>query len=468
MGVLHVILVISLVGYVLVRTAFYSGGSSRRGRSFPVHIMLLGVGLICIGAIGVFFGRLIKAAVSRQREYLADSASVQFTRNPSGLAGALKKIGGYALGSRIRSPRAEEASHMYFGNGLRASIFDLLATHPPLHLRIKRLEPSFNGTYPCVGPVSATAREAEFKRPTPKSHLEAIRRRREAAAGGERMPFDPGTALAAIGTIAATQLEYAASLRQAVPEPVAGEVRNPFGARAVVCGMLLDEDSRVRQRQWQALQEHADPRVLEILQRLQPHLTTLGPALRLPLAAMAMPALRGLSDSQFKSFCDLVQRLAKADEKINLFEYCLHRLILNSLTPHFGLAPRRLVQYYDLKAVGNDCRLLLSALAYAGQRDTAAAERAFAAGCAKLRTGRRELKFDLLPRSQLRLELIDTALDRLAQSSPAIKRIVLDACATMVEADGRITVQEFELLRTIADTLDCPMPPVLPESVRNQ
>jgi len=100
--------------------------------------------------VGLFFGHLIKSAVARQREFLADAAAVQFTRNPMGLANALKKIGGVAHGSRIRSPLAEEASHMFFGNGLRGAWFGIFATHPSLKKRIKLLDPNFDGPFPQV------------------------------------------------------------------------------------------------------------------------------------------------------------------------------------------------------------------------------------------------------------------------------------------------------------------------------
>ncbi len=137
MGLIFGILCLTVIGRVLIRT---------RGRKNPLP--LLGLALIIIGFAGVFFGRLIQAAVSRQREGLADASSVQFTRNPAGLAGALKKIGGLEQGSKLKSPRAEEASHLFFANGVGESFFGLLATHPPLIERIRALDPSFDGKFP--------------------------------------------------------------------------------------------------------------------------------------------------------------------------------------------------------------------------------------------------------------------------------------------------------------------------------
>ncbi len=144
MGLIFGILCLTVVGRVLLRT---------RGTKNPLP--LLGLALIVIGGIGVLFGRLIQAAVSRQREFLADAASVQFTRNPDGLAGALKKIGGLSSGSKLESPHAQEASHLFFANGLRSSVSGLMATHPPLEERIRALDPAFDGEFPTVTPVIA-------------------------------------------------------------------------------------------------------------------------------------------------------------------------------------------------------------------------------------------------------------------------------------------------------------------------
>ena len=160
MGLIFGILCLTVVGRVLLRT---------RGRKNPLP--LLGLALVIIGWVGVFFGRLIQAAVSRQREFLADASAVQFTRNPGGLAGALKKIGGLASGSQLTSAHALEASHLFFANGMRNSLFGIMATHPPLPERIRALDPSFDGKFPvvavedAVGPSRASAKSAADSSP---------------------------------------------------------------------------------------------------------------------------------------------------------------------------------------------------------------------------------------------------------------------------------------------------------------
>src|SRR6059036_938142 len=141
MGLIFGILCLAVIGRVLLQTR---GRSSRDRNPLPV----LGLALLLIGWIGVFFGRLIQAAVSRQREFLADASSVQFTRNPSGLSGALQKIGRWSFGSQIESPHADQASHMFFGNGVSEPLFGLMATHPRIADRIRAIDPSWDGKFP--------------------------------------------------------------------------------------------------------------------------------------------------------------------------------------------------------------------------------------------------------------------------------------------------------------------------------
>ena len=139
MGVLFGIMVLGLIGRLIVRGGYHTSiVSSRRDRGTPV-VLIVGLGLVILGGIGVFFARLIKAGVSRQREYLADASAVQFTRQSEGIANALKKIGGYADGSSITAADPEEVSHMLFGSGSRLA--GLFATHPPLTKRIQALDP---------------------------------------------------------------------------------------------------------------------------------------------------------------------------------------------------------------------------------------------------------------------------------------------------------------------------------------
>ena len=170
------LLVLALLGRLMMEIGFNSSGrrSSKEGGGAGILIGISGAAIMASGYLGVLMGNLIKSAVSRQREYLADSSAVQFTRNPEGLSGALKKIGALSSGSRLVSPHADEASHMFFGNGMRQSWFSITSTHPPLLERILLLEPSFDGDYSEVKfneRRSSTAKpKASKQQPMPGHH----------------------------------------------------------------------------------------------------------------------------------------------------------------------------------------------------------------------------------------------------------------------------------------------------------
>jgi Zn-dependent protease with chaperone function len=134
-ALLNGILILGIIGGGLMRGSMFSRSRDRGA------LIALGIGLLVIGYGGTFFGQLIKAAVSRQREYLADASAVQFTRSTQGIANALKKIGAHSTGSRIESPQADENSHLFFG-AIR-SFSSMMATHPPLEARIKALDPNW-------------------------------------------------------------------------------------------------------------------------------------------------------------------------------------------------------------------------------------------------------------------------------------------------------------------------------------
>ena len=228
MGVLFGILLIGLTGYILLRSS--SGyrvrddrDDDRGGRNV---LPLIGLALYVIGYVGVFFANLIKSAVSRQREFLADASAVQFTRNPDGIAGALKKIGALSAGSTIREPRAEEASHMFFGSaGGAGQLFGLLATHPPLVERIRRLDPSFDGDFSKV-------------RLDPPGDELGIRPTAARQPRARSFAFNPAEAVAQVGTIAAPQILYAAGLLEDLSPAIAAQAHDPLGAQALVLALL--------------------------------------------------------------------------------------------------------------------------------------------------------------------------------------------------------------------------------------
>ena len=461
MGLIFGILCLTVIGRVLLQT---------RGKKNPLP--LLGLALIVIGWIGVLFGRLIQAAVSRQREFLADASAVQFTRNPSGLAGALKKIGGIEGGSELQAAHAEEASHFFFANGMRNRFFGF-ATHPPLIERIRALDPSFDGKFPSVvlpdtpaevSPPPLPGLSPLAPPPPPPSHQAAQPPplpvvRPPPLPGAPAVVMQPAI-IADIGQPRTEHLQYAIDLHAAVPPSLQDAARDPLGAHALVCAFLLADDESARKKQLEELGRATSDGVRQETIRIWPDVQGVPPQARIPLVDLALPALRRLSSAQFEQFRAAVNTLVASDSETDLFEYMLQKIVMRHLETRFYPERRPVTQFYDLRPLARDCGVLLSATAYAGQDDPAQARAAFAQGAESLgRIARCEIPW--LPPDECALPHLDRALDRFSQSVPQIKKNVLNACAQTVAADGLIQPREAELLRAVADALDCPVPPFL-------
>ena len=442
MGVLHGILIIGIIGYFLFRSAMWSSMARRSRDNSGMAFLALGVGLIAIGSLGTFFGNWIKASVSRQREFLADASAVQFTRNPLGLAGALKRIGGLAEGSLIASPNAPEASHLFFGQALRGGLQSIFATHPPLGERIARLDPSFAAE-------QSTKAGAGAAQAVGVSGVAAL-----APAAVEPARLAVEHAVRDIGTPTPAHLAYAGELVRSLPEPLRHAAHEAYGARAVVYSLVIDADPQARTRQLARLDGFAEPGVADLTRRLLPLAESLPAHARMPLIDMTLPALRDLSSQQYGVFRANLEELVRADDKIDLFEWTLQRILLAHLTPAFERVRAPRVKHTTLKAVRESSRVLLSALSLA----RAGAEPKEAWGRAASALGVLQPK---LSATECSLARIDDALFALSHTSPAIKKQLLHACADYIAEDGSVSVAEAELLRATADTLGCPMPPLL-------
>jgi Zn-dependent protease with chaperone function len=462
-GVIHGIVCLAIIGYYMLR---FSPRTASRNRKGANPLPLIGLGLILIGSIGMFFGRLIKSAVSRQREYLADAAAVQFTRNPEGLAGALKKIGGLVYGSKLNAPNAEEASHMFFSEGVSSIWSQMMATHPPLEKRIRLLEPHFNGAYPKV-----TLPDARPKAPPPISPRPAARRppmipvpvpgadellgRRGAA--GVPAGVSAMHAVAQSGTITPAHLQAATRLRDSLPASLLNAAHEPFDASALIFGLLMSSEAAVREKQLGEIRR-ANPALERAVRQLEPELRRLENRQKLPLVDITLTALRQLSWEQFQQFSETIRRLVEADGSISLFEYTLQKIFLRHLKAHF-IPPRHPApKFHSIDPLAKDGSVVLSTLAYVGHGNREEAERAFAEGVRQL--GGADRNVTLLPPSECGLVQVDRALDRLNEAAPQVKKRILAAAASVVSADGVLHEREAELLRALADSLDVPMPPL--------
>jgi Zn-dependent protease with chaperone function len=455
MGALHGILVIALIGYSILRGTRFSS----REKGGGLVVLLFGVALVAIGFVGVFFAKIIKSAVSRQREFLADASAVQFTRNPGGIAGALKKIGGLVYGSGISHPKAEEASHFYFANGLERGgprarrypqaqrSFDFMATHPPLGERIKRIDPNFDGRFPEVSYPSKEVSTQPLEE-KPRFADEAV------------ISVVPREWTEQVGKLTKAHLAYAAALIGALPTSLTDKLHDPSGARAVVFALLLSQDSTIRQTQFRLINECDDPLASRETLEVSSLAERCPPRARIPLIDMALPALRRLAPRQHKQFRDVVDRLVMADQKCDLFEYSVLHILRRHLDRYFIRPSPPDIQYWSLAPLSAECSVLLSGLAHTGHENEETAGQAFEKAREELQESKTNLSY--MPRAECELTAITQALDKLAAASPKLKRQVLRASAAAVSHDNKVTVPEGELLRAIADALDCPMPPLLP------
>ena len=438
------ILVIGLAG----RATLWSLRGSRKGNGVAV-VLGIGLALMIVGYVGYFFGKLIQASMSRQREYLADASAVQFTRNPPGITGALKKIGGYAIGSSLDTHRAAAISHFFFAQSAVSEFGGLWDTHPPLAARIRAIDPAFDGQFINPPEIVDVAKEPWSKVP----HMPPA-----APVPSPQSGAAFGAALAAVaGTMSPEGGADAQSLLAEIPAAIRTAARSPHDAPILVFGLLLDDADALRQKQLALIASGEGSDALRTLEQLGAALRQLKASHRLTVLQLALPAIKALPQSALGSFAGTLDDLVQADGKVTPFEFALQRLVLRSLA--ISRAPSAsITQIYSFQAVANEISVVLSALAHASSEDDAEAARAFAEGASQLKLIEDRIRY--LGRADSGLVQLDAALDRLAGASGPIKQRLLMAAAHVVSADGVLLEREGELLRAVAASLDVPVPPL--------
>jgi Zn-dependent protease with chaperone function len=451
MGLLHGLLFITIAG----RGIFYIfSGTNRRtsGRQGTGNgLALLGLILIVLGSVGVFFGSLIKMAISRQREFLADASAVQYTRNPTGIAGALKKIGGLMYGSRIQNPKAEEASHMFFAEGLGMSFTHLFATHPPLTDRIKQIDPQFNGQYPVIETELDYSESA-----APESTAAGF----SGPAATTDLKTSPESVVDSIGRIETKHLDYSKDLLTSIPLSFQQHLKSLQGAQETIYALLLDQNSEQHDKQLDILRAKTEAKIATEAEQLFLSMNSLKPELRLPLLEIALPVLENLTVNDYEGFRKTIYELIIADHKINRFEYVLFILVIHSLDAHFGLQKHETKQNIALTNLLQPVSDLLLSLACLGNTDSDRARQAYLAG-AEFCGIQDSFRYDFSKDYDFSIEKLDKSLKKISQAQPLIKEKILKAAVACILVDNKITTAEAELIRAISAVLDCPMPPIL-------
>jgi Zn-dependent protease with chaperone function len=453
-GVLFGILMIGLIGRKILTHGRFGGRNKGAGA-----ILLAALAAMAIGYIGLFFGRIIKAGVSRSRESLADASAVQFTRQTQGLAGALKKIGGLAEGSSLNDrSNAEEVSHMLFGDGLKLA--SLFATHPPLLKRIQALEPNFRGE-------ELERLQAKWFAAPPVGLDEDAMLGLDASVGGrlphatQQLSVTPPMVAAQVATPAADDYKRADAITGSIPEALRDLAIERETVMPLLLGLLLAEDEALAERQRFEIAARLGDDIADHAMRIHQQLVAdLHPMLRLPLAALAFPVLRLRPRPQLDTFMDAVYAMVNADGQVSPFEYGLGRLL--TVQVRESLDPARYARFGRRKpeAVKRELALLLAVMAQAGHGDEDTARRAYLAGMQRI------LPNDYLPYAPPAngVLALDEVWDPLDALDPLAKQVLVEAVTAAISNDGRISVAESELLRTLCGALHCPLPPMLERS----
>ncbi|WP_322843961.1 M48 family metallopeptidase [Pseudomonas sp. B33.4] len=444
-AIVHGIMVLGLTGSYILEGTEQVGKTPLQRSKFVAIPMLIGFVLLFVGIAGTIFGNMIKSAISRQREFLADATAVQYTRNPQSIAGALKKIGGYELGASIRSARAEEYSHLYFGPGY--SNTDSTASHPDLNERIRRVDAQWDGSFIKVAAPPADA-QPSVALPVPDA-FGGI------PAAAKSVLYDMNAVQASVAAIGAPQPEHLLEARRVledIPHTLKMAARNIEGAQAVVYGLLLSRSTSLLGMQVELLKPEIDATVFDYLSQLREPLSSLSPGLRLPLLDLAIPSLRELGKKPFAKVKHNLNLLIEADNETELLEWTLLRIVERNVE---GATP---VQFkFGLFQCAEELMALLTAMARAGQDNLSAASQA-------IQFAWQGLAFE--QPEEMRAELedlagLEAAIKRLRHLMPEERPALLDAMTRCVMHDGVITVAEAELFRAVADLLDCPLPPLL-------
>ena len=451
MAILAGILALGKIGEFMLHSTRYRHSFGRSNNKNQSGLVLLGLALMVIGYIGLFFGRLIKAAISRQRELLADASAVQFTRNPAGLASALITIRN-GNGSHLGTVHAEDMSHMCFGDTVPFHLRSLLATHPPIDERLAAIGPQW------LTRARVRARQADATAQPQAGHAPAGSSAfvgSSAPAPNAAQPHASTVSPSALRLSASTgteQLGYAHTLYDAIPDDLKSFLRQPAGARTLVQVLAIlsshsDRDSLV------AMLSPGTVERQSLLARLE-QVSALGTRLRLPLLDLAMPALKQYSANERDALCREMDALIEADGKVSLFEFTLARLVHEHLRADAGKPLKVRFRRYD--QLSDEIRLVLSLLVHASGARDADAEALFE----RTRSTLLDNSTSLLPLAQCSLTSLDTALQNLRDLTPLLKGPLVDTLADAILADNKVQVAELELLRAVCSLIDCPVPPL--------
>lgn len=438
-GILNGILLIHLLGLMIMRSGAYARmGSSGKNKN-QGGIIIFGIALLAIGYIGMLFGRIIQSAVSRQREYLADAAAVQYTRNPDGLAGALHKIAASIEKPTLNDAHAMEMSHLFFSSSFKSGLDSLFATHPPIDKRIMALGSALSRE-------DAVRRSAATNQPTSQTNIQDSDEDHEF--------MDPKWILAAMGTIDSQQISNAGTILDGLPQPVKQAVHEPLGAESLIFAMLLSEEIEIETEQVEKIKKMCGTETEFAVLAIKQHLNQIKPEWELPIVEIAIPALKEMSEEQFERFRSTISALIYADGKVTLFEYALEKIITHQLEIVYSKKAESKITHTNLSRLGREISLLISAIAHETARNP---EEAWKAGIQTL-DEKPKSGFSFVKQSECTFDAVDNALEEIGKSSGAVKKSFINAALNCIAQDGIFNRNEMEWIRAMAAAIDSPLP----------
>jgi len=462
-GLLNGIVLIYILGRFVVKystdisISSDSDKDSGLGSSFFATIAF-GTALMAIGGLGYFFGRILQSAVSRQREFLADSSAVQFTRNPDGLASALQKIESHANHARVSAPQAAAMSHLFFGEANTSWLSaDWFATHPPTRQRLQRLSVSARQV-----PAEAVVGNAIASPSTPAQATSS------ASVMGFASTIAASSVASNISGVSQSRSQAALTSSRSTPSPNARVAQVPEslqqgtetleGAIAIAQSLMLDyQNPSVRAQQEAWLQKTVPISLADLTIQSGKVLETSNPRLRLPRLDSAIPVLQQATVSELQQLFKVLQGLAIVDKRWSLTEFVIYTGLQHRLQPR--MTQPAIAATDTLAPVWQDCLMVLAAIARVGHTEPDTIAYAFRSGVYQLPGASTQEILTTAPNGNF--NQLKSSLERLSSLSAKLKQAIVSACTIIALQDQTITLPESELLWAIATCLDCPLPPCL-------
>lgn len=427
-------------GAVLRGVSRSSSGRSRNrdGGKAVAILMMLALVVWLAGVVMAFVGNIIQAAVNRQREFLADASSVQFTRN-NALSSALKKIGSLAHGSRLENASMTGSYRHFFFCSIHSGLLD---THPPLDVRIRRIDPQWDGNYPRVDgmPVhmeSAPARNASNARA--ENAWKKLQGRQSVSSAAWLGQVQSGLS----NEKPSRTLGDSEALSPAEAESLLREAcRDPLEASRMILGLLLDSASAVRSEQLGHIRDGETQRaVLAYCEAF----SALHEGDWLPVVEAAIPALKTFSPRQFDDFHRLLTVFINADERVTFKEWILQHLVVTQAGAQFAPKPQAVSGLPSGAAA-----MVLTALAKLTPKGQA--RNAFESGARELGLAAPFVDQALNPAK------LSESVSALAGCSAGTKEKFMRAAVIVVQHDNRVDTEEALFLRVLSLCLGIPVP----------